>query len=86
VTTKPIRFQKAYKFSIHYHKKINLFMRINPKEKLFSQPILKVREVVRQAMAERLRSPRKSMLFEEVSVILAKTTDVANEEQSAFDV
>jgi hypothetical protein len=64
-------------FSIHYHKKINLFMRINPKEKLFSQPILKVREVVRQAMAERLRRPRKSMLFEEVSVILAKTTDVA---------
>lgn len=52
-------------------------MRINPKEKLFSQPILKVREVVRQAMAERLRSPRKSMLFEEVSVILAKTTNVA---------
>lgn len=52
-------------------------MRINSKEKLFGQAILKIREVVRQAMAERLRSPRKYSLFEEVSGILGQATDVA---------
>jgi 23S rRNA maturation mini-RNase III len=49
-------------------------MRINSKEKLFGQPVLKIREVVRYAMTERLRSIQKSMLFEEVSRILGQST------------
>ena len=52
-------------------------MRINSKEKLFGQPILKIREVVRYAMTERLRSIQKAMIFEEVSRILGQSTVVA---------
>jgi hypothetical protein len=52
-------------------------MRINSKEKLFGQPILKIREVVRYAMTERLRCIQKSMLFKEVSRILGQSTGIA---------
>ena len=52
-------------------------MRINPKEKLFGQPVLKIREVVRSAMTERLRSIEKPWLFEEGSTILGQSTSIA---------
>jgi predicted nucleotidyltransferase len=45
-------------------------MRINPKEKLYGQPVLKIREVVRYAMQERLFRRTKALIIEEVSKIL----------------
>lgn len=55
----------------------NFFMRINPKEKLFDQPVLKVREILRQAMAERLFGRTKIILIKQVSNILQQPTPIA---------
>lgn len=45
-------------------------MRINSKQLLFDQPILKIREVIRYAMTERLFVPKKQILINEVAIIL----------------
>ncbi len=52
-------------------------MKLNPKDKLFGQPVLRIREVIRRAMAERLRAIRKSILPEEVAKILGQPVTIA---------
>ena len=52
-------------------------MRINPKDILFEQPILRIRAVVRDAMMERLKSVDKDYIDERVAVLLKQPKSVA---------
>ncbi len=54
-------------------------MRINPKEKLYNQPILKIREVLRQAMQGRFFENTRALIVEEISGILQQSTAVSEE-------
>lgn len=52
-------------------------MKINPKDTLFKQPILRVRAVIRDAMMERLKSIEKDFIEERVAMLLKQTKPVA---------
>lgn len=52
-------------------------MRINPKDTLFDQPILKIRAVVRDAMMERLKSISKDYIYERVAMLLKQPKPIA---------
>ncbi len=54
-------------------------MRINSKDILFGQPILKIRAVVRDAMMERLKSIDKNYIEERVATLLKQPKSVARE-------
>lgn len=54
-------------------------MRLNPKETLYNQPILKVREVVRHAMQEKFLERTKTLLTEEVAKILLQPVAVSKQ-------
>lgn len=54
-------------------------MRINPKEILFGQPILRIREVVRQTMQQRLWGTTESEIIDKVAIILLKSETVAKQ-------
>ncbi len=54
-------------------------MRINSKEVLFGQPILKIREVVKQAMLQRLRSTNRNEILSLVAKILKKSDSEAEQ-------
>jgi predicted nucleotidyltransferase len=52
-------------------------MQIKSNQTLFDQPILKIRTVIRHAMAERLRGPNRDAVVEEVAKILGEPTSVS---------
>jgi len=52
-------------------------MRLNPKDTLFEQPILRIRNVIRDAMMERLKSREKDYIEERVATILKQPKLVA---------
>jgi hypothetical protein len=52
-------------------------MQINPKEILFGQPILKIREVVRRAMQEKLRDSKQTEITVKVAAIIQQPKPVA---------
>lgn len=54
-------------------------MRINPKEILFDQPILRIREVVRQTMQQKLWGTTESEIRDKVAIILLKSETVAKQ-------
>lgn len=54
-------------------------MQINPKETLFDHPVLKVREVVRQAMRGRLWGSSENELYEKVARALKQSSVPAEE-------
>lgn len=54
-------------------------MRINNKQFLFDQPILKVREVIRYAMAGRLSGIKKGIIIKEVAAILDSSSTTARD-------
>ncbi len=54
-------------------------MIINPKETLFDQPILKIREVVRNAMSEKLWGRSKTIITGKVAKILKQSTSISKQ-------
>lgn len=54
-------------------------MRIDSKQILFGQPVLKIRAVVRYAMSERLSGSKKEMIVEDVSRILDQSRTISKE-------
>jgi len=54
-------------------------MRINPKDKLYDQPILKIREILRHAMQERFFESTKPLIIAEISKILLQSTAVSEQ-------
>lgn len=54
-------------------------MRINNKDILFGQPILRIRDVIRDAMIERLKSVDKDYIEERVAMLLKQPKSVAKQ-------
>ena len=54
-------------------------MKIDPKEKLYGQPVLKIRQVVKHAMQDRLFGKTKAAIIEEVSKILVQPIAVSKQ-------
>ncbi len=54
-------------------------MRLDPKEKLYDQPILKIRDVVRHAMQERFFEKTSTLIIAEVSKILQQPAAVSKQ-------